>query len=86
MPPDCQHAFFVSGLAKLELILSNPGMFKSMLFHVSVRNIKSIFEMASTKSLFLVLLPRTMLSRPLMFDVLKEIFENFFFSAFGKDK
>jgi hypothetical protein len=78
IPPDCRHAFLDLGFAKLELIVSNPGMFMSWLFHVSVRNIKSIFEMASTKSLFLVLSPRTLLISPCIFHVLKVISENIF--------
>jgi hypothetical protein len=79
MPPDCRHAFLDLGFAKWELIVSNPGMFISWLLHVSVRNMKSIFEMALTKSLFFVLSPRILLVSPLIFHVLKLISENILF-------
>ena len=40
---------------------------------VSVINMKSILEIESIKSLFLVLSPRTLLNIPLIFQVLNEI-------------
>jgi hypothetical protein len=34
MPPDCRHAFLVSGVASWEQIVSNPGIFIVRLLHV----------------------------------------------------
>ena len=73
MPPDFRHARLVTGLAVSEIIASNPGMFKHVFVHVSVINMKSILEIESIKSLFLVLSPRTLLNIPLIFQVLNEI-------------
>jgi hypothetical protein len=74
MPPESQPLRFDFGGDVYEDVALKPGILMVSLAQVSVRYIKSHLEISFRKSLFLVLSPRTLLERPLMFHMLTEIF------------